>query len=169
LKKCAGALCGSWLERPTISLQNEAVYGIISSKKRGSASEKGELVEDEAEIGPGRRRAHRYKLEAPVRVKPEASSAPAIEASCKDVSAHGMYLLLSEDLELGSELELEITLPPEWPGRESSKVLCHGKVTRLEPRNADGKIGIGAEITNLNFSEITKSLPGYSYKSWLAK
>lgn len=116
----------------------------------------------------GQRKDRRYKLEVPVRVKPTAPSKAEIEASSKDISAHGIYLVLSEELELGSELNLEITLPAELTGGENIKVICSGKVTRLEPRGIDRKFGIGAEIQNCDFSQINKALTNYSYKSWLA-
>lgn len=103
--------------------------------------------------GAEQRKHRRYNLAFPVRVQSKSrdTAAPPIETSTKDISAHGIYLVLSEGLEMGSELDLEITLPAELAGGKSVKLRCHGKVTRLEPRNAEGKIGVGAVIQDYEF------------------
>ena len=103
--------------------------------------------------GVEQRKHRRYNLAFPVRVQPKAraNTAPPIETSTKDISAHGIYMVISEDLEIGSELELEITLPAELAGGKSVKLRCRGKVARLEPRNAEGKIGVGAIIQDYEF------------------
>jgi PilZ domain-containing protein len=93
----------------------------------------------------------RYRLALPVRIKPKSRSGPVIETSSKDLSARGIYLVLSENLELGSELDLEITLPEEISGGNIVKLRCRGKVARLEPRDAEGKIGVGAVIQSYKF------------------
>jgi c-di-GMP-binding flagellar brake protein YcgR len=103
--------------------------------------------------GAEQRKHRRYNLSFPVRVKPKSKdiAAPPIETSTKDISARGIYLVLSEELELGSELELEITLPAELAGGKSVKLRCRGKVARLEPKNAEGKVGVGAVIQDYEF------------------
>jgi hypothetical protein len=113
----------------------------------------GESVRTNVNRGSEQRRHRRYNLAFPVRVKSKTSdiTAPAIETSSKDISAHGIYLVLSEDLALGSELDLEITLPAELAGGKSVKLRCRGKVARLEPRNAEGKIGVGAVFQDYEF------------------
>ena len=103
--------------------------------------------------GAEQRKHRRYNLSFPVRVKPKGKdiTTPPIETSTKDISARGIYLVLTEDLQMGSELELEITLPAELAGGKSVKLRCRGKVARLEPKNAEGKIGVGAVIQDYEF------------------
>jgi hypothetical protein len=103
--------------------------------------------------GAEQRKHRRYNLALPVRVqsKARATTAPPIETATKDISTHGIYLVLSEDLEMGSELDLEITLPAELAGGKSVKLRCRGTVARLEPRNAEGKIGVGAVLQDYEF------------------
>ena len=103
--------------------------------------------------GAEHRKYRRYNLTLPVRVKSRTSEidAPAIETSTTNLSAHGIYLLISEDLEMDSALDLEITLPAELTGGNSVKLRCRGKVVRLEPKNAAGKFGVGAVIQDYSF------------------
>lgn len=113
----------------------------------------GESVGTNVQGGAEQRKYRRYYLSFPVRVQPKSkiSTAPPIETSTKDISAHGIYLVVSEDLEMGSELDLEITLPAELAGGKIVKLRCTGKVARLEPKNAEGKIGVGAVIQYYEF------------------
>ena len=122
-----------------------------------------ENVAKEAEIGKSmrtnvqseaeQRKHRRYNLAFPVRVqsKSRATAAPPIETSTRDISARGIYLVLSEGLEMGPELDMEITLPAELAGGKSVKLRCRGKVARLEPKNNEGKIGVGAVIHDYEF------------------
>ena len=109
-------------------------------------------------VGAEQRKHRRFNLAFPIRVKRKSQdpSAPAIETSTRDISARGIYLVISEDLEMGSELDLEITLPAELAGGKSVKLRCRGKVARLEPRNAEGKIGVGAVIQDYEFLQDIK-------------
>ena len=113
----------------------------------------GESVRTNVRSASEQRKHRRYNLAFPVRVRPKtrATTAPTIETSTKDISAHGIYLVLSEGLEMGSELDLEITLPGELAGGKSVKLRCRGKVVRLEPKNAEGKIGVGAVLQDCEF------------------
>ena len=138
----------------------------ISGNTAYSARKWAELAEEEPKSLPEQRRDRRYDLEVPVRVIP-ASWAGALKALSKDFSAHGVYLVLNQELELGSMADMEITLPPDWPGRACETVFCLGKVKRLEPRNTDGRIGLGAELTDFDFIQILKAMPNYSYKLWM--
>ena len=113
----------------------------------------GESVRTNTQRGAEQRKHRRYKLSFPVRVRPRTrdAAAPAVETSTKDISAHGIYLVVSEDLEMGSELDLEITLPAELAGGKVVKLRCRRKVARLEPKNAEGKVGVGAVIQAYEF------------------
>ena len=103
--------------------------------------------------GAEQRKHRRYNLAFPVRVQPKtsATTAPPIETSTKDISTRGLHLVLSGDMEIESELDLEITLPTELAGGKSVKLRCRGKVARLGPKNAEGKIGVGAVIHTYEF------------------
>jgi hypothetical protein len=52
---------------------------------------------------------------------------------------------------LGSEIEFTLTLPPEITLTESIRVHCKGRVVRVEPAAAGGKIGIAAIIERYEF------------------
>ena len=113
----------------------------------------GEFVKNNMQGGPEQRKHRRYNLAFPVRVQPKtsATTAPPIETSTKDISTRGLHLVLSGDMEIESELDLEITLPAELAGGKSVKLRCRGKVARLEPKNNEGKIGVGAVIHDYEF------------------
>lgn len=118
----------------------------------------GESVRTNVQRGAEQRKHRRYSLAFPVRVKPRTQdgTAPTIETSTKDISAHGIYLVISEDLEMGSELDLEITLPTELAGGKIVKLRCRGKISRLERKNAEGKVGVGAVIQDYEFFQEDK-------------
>ena len=108
------------------------------------------------------RKHPRYNLSLPVRVRAKGRSAPPIETSSNDISANGIYFTLSEGLELGSELELEIDLPQELTRGEKVRVRCRARIARVERMDSQGKIGVGAIIKRYRF---TKAAPGSGKRS----
>jgi c-di-GMP-binding flagellar brake protein YcgR len=99
--------------------------------------------------GVDHRRHHRYRLSIPVDVQPKAAA--ALRTSTQDISARGVYFVLSEGINLGSELELSLALPPEQCQGRSVRVHCRGRVVRRDSLNGQGKIGIAAIIEEYRF------------------
>ncbi len=95
------------------------------------------------------RRHHRFDLSLPVKVRPAATL--EIETSTKDISASGISFTMSRDCELGSELEWELTLPPELCQGNNVRIRCRGKVVRVDRLDAPGKIGVAATIETYEF------------------
>lgn len=101
--------------------------------------------------GIEQRKHRRYNLPFPVLVRSKDRGEPPIETSSKDISASGIFLVLSEEFALGTELEMEVTLPAELTGGKSVQLRCRGKIIRMEHMNSEGKIGVGASITRYEF------------------
>lgn len=106
--------------------------------------------------GIERRRYHRYLLSLPVRVRSKAKAGELVETSTKDISAHGIYIFLPEELELGSELELDIKLPVEISGMKDVRVHCRSKIARLDRKLEEGRVGVGAVIEHYEFVQESK-------------
>ena len=73
-----------------------------------------------------------------------------IDTATRDISARGIYFSLNGDFELGTELECEITLPPELCHGNSMQVKCRGRIVRVE-RNDEDSIGVAATIEDYEF------------------
>ncbi len=100
--------------------------------------------------GVERRKHRRFGLSLPLRVRPMAGAA-AVATSTKDISARGIYFALSEKLEEGSELELELALPPEICQGSTVRVHCRGRIVRVERPDSEGRVGVAATIEAYEF------------------
>ena len=61
-----------------------------------------------------RRTARRYDLSLPVIIRVPAERLPdSQKGKTRDVSTRGLYFVLDQDLEAGSELDITMTLPAE--------------------------------------------------------
>ena len=92
-----------------------------------------------------RRKAHRYSLFLPVIV--ETSRQRSRNASLRNVSARGAYLLVDADDNLlpGAELDLTLTFPKETTGAEVL-VRAHGRAVRLDKSAGEGTGHIGLAV-----------------------
>ena len=96
-----------------------------------------------------RRTARRYDLTLPVIIRvPAERAADTQKGKTRDVSTRGLYFVLDEDLEPGSELDITLTLPAEITQGSEVFVRALGKVVRVEKRYQDGsgRMGIAAVI-----------------------
>jgi hypothetical protein len=67
------------------------------------------------------------------------------------VSAAGVYIHADAELEVGSHIEFEITLPSDIiGGNHDVRVRCQGRVIRRE-QPADDKGGVACVIDNYKF------------------
>jgi hypothetical protein len=69
----------------------------------------------------------------------------------RDVSARGICFFMDASVAEGAEIEFTLTLPPEITLTESIRVHCRGKVVRVEPQDAGGRVGIAAVIDRYEF------------------
>lgn len=100
-------------------------------------------------LGTEKRRHRRFDLSLPVAVRMETAS--EIKTATKDISARGIYFTMDEGYQLGSQLECVVTLPPELCQGNMIQVRCRGKIVRVEPPDAQKKVGIAASIEDYEF------------------
>ena len=101
-------------------------------------------------------RKQRYQLLLPLRVwirqvrKGLAASRRKLllveETVTENISSTGCYFSLSDVPEIGSKVEMEIAMQPEKDRAQTGKVLCSGKVVRVEPAAQRGKAGVACKI-----------------------
>jgi c-di-GMP-binding flagellar brake protein YcgR len=96
-----------------------------------------------------RRTARRYDLSLPVSIRFAAESLiNRQEGKTRDISTRGLYFVVPQDLEAGSDLDITLTLPAEITHGGDVIVRAQGKVVRIEPRLEDGesRLGVAAII-----------------------
>ena len=96
-----------------------------------------------------RRTARRYDLSLPVIIRVPTERLPdSQKGKTRDVSTRGLYFVLDQDLEAGSELDITLTLPAEITHGGEVFVRALGKVVRVERRMEDGsaRLGVAAVI-----------------------
>lgn len=109
-----------------------------------------------------RRTARRYDLSLPViiRVPPERGTNPQ-EGKTRDVSTRGLYFVMEQNLEAGSELDITLTLPAEMTHGTEVFVRALGRVVRVEKRMEEGsaRMGIAALIERYDIirSEVARA------------
>src|SRR3982074_3916753 len=91
-----------------------------------------------------RRIARRYDLSLPVIIRvPTERVADTQKGKTRDVSTRGVYFVLDQDLEAGSELDITLTLPAEITHGADVFVRALGKVVRVERRMEEGSSRVG--------------------------
>lgn len=96
-----------------------------------------------------RRTARRYDLSLPVIIRvPTERQVDSQEGKTRDISTRGLYFVIGQDMEAGSELDITMTLPAEITHGTEVFVRALGKVVRVERRNEDGtpRMGVAAVI-----------------------
>src|SRR5947209_20569789 len=96
-----------------------------------------------------RRTARRYDLSLPVIIRvPAERAADTQKGKTRDISTRGVYFVIDQDLEAGSELDITLTLPAEVTRGIEVFVRASGKVIRVERRIEDGdqRMGVAAVI-----------------------
>jgi len=96
-----------------------------------------------------RRTARRYDLTLPVSVRFAAENLVSRQqGKTRDISTRGLYFVISQDLEAGSELDITLTLPAEITHGSDVLVRAQGKVVRVERRLEEGesRLGVAAVI-----------------------
>ena len=96
-----------------------------------------------------RRTARRYDLSLPIIIRvPTERALDTQQGKTRDVSTRGLYFVIEQDLEAGSELDITLTLPAEITHGTEVFVRALGKVVRVEQRMEDGntRMGVAAVI-----------------------
>jgi hypothetical protein len=96
-----------------------------------------------------RRTTRRYDLSLPVIIRiPTEGQVDSQEGKTRDISTRGLYFVIEQDLEAGSELDITLTLPAEITHGTEVFVRALGKVVRVERRMEDGtaRMGVAAVI-----------------------
>jgi len=96
-----------------------------------------------------RRTSRRYDLTLPIIIR--VASEPAMdsqEGKTRDISTRGLYFVVDQKLQAGSELDITLTLPAEITHGTEVFVRALGKVIRVEQRseNGDQRMGVAAVI-----------------------
>jgi len=96
-----------------------------------------------------RRTARRYDLSLPIIIRiPTERELDTQQGKTRDVSTRGLYFVVQQNLEAGSELDITMTLPAEITHGTEVFVRALGKVVRVERRIEDGntRMGVAAVI-----------------------
>jgi PilZ domain len=91
-----------------------------------------------------RRNARRYDLSLPIIVRiPTERAVRNQNGKTRDISTRGLYFVIDQDLQAGSELDITLTLPAEVTHSNEVFVRAMGKVVRVEPRGEDDELRMG--------------------------
>ncbi len=101
--------------------------------------------------GTDQRKHPRFALALPAKVRLQTVAEPSIEACTKDISSKGIYFVMSQNPEPGSELEFEVRLPEEITGGKTIQLRCRGKIVRVDRRESEDQVGIAATIEQYEF------------------
>jgi len=96
-----------------------------------------------------RRTTRRYELSLPIIIRiPTERALDTQQGKTRDVSTRGLYFVVEQNLEAGSELDITLTLPAEITHGSEVFVRALGKVVRVERRMEDGntRMGVAAVI-----------------------
>jgi hypothetical protein len=96
-----------------------------------------------------RRTARRYDLSLPIIIRVPAERAPdSQQGKTRDISTRGLYFVVDQNLESGSQLDITLTLPAEITHGTEVFVRALGKVVRVERREEEGgaRMGVAAVI-----------------------
>jgi len=98
------------------------------------------------------RTGKRFPLELPIKIHRSEESGQHSGVT-GNLSAAGVYIRADASLEVGSNVEFEIALPPEVTGaKENVIVQCRGRVVRTdEPGNATEARGVACVIDSYDF------------------
>ncbi len=96
-----------------------------------------------------RRTARRYDLSLPILIRvPKEHVGDSQNGKTRDISTRGLYFVIDQDLQAGSELDITLTLPGEITRGSAVLVRAMGKVVRVERRKEDEseRLGVAAVI-----------------------
>jgi hypothetical protein len=105
---------------------------------------------------PSELRPRRYQLFLPLKVwirswgKGKQSQNPEAdveeETVTENISSAGCYFLLSEEPKVGSRVDMEVQMAPKPGGKPNSRMICRGRVVRVQKGKGSSKTGVGCAI-----------------------
>ena len=110
------------------------------------------------------RHGKRFFLSFPLQVRMESSvpkislqgdSAYVENTVTENISSSGCYFHLSREVPVGTNLELEITIPGTR-GEAEDKVCCRGKVVRVDRPASNGRVGVATTIESYHFGKTSR-------------
>ncbi len=91
-----------------------------------------------------RRTTRRYDLSLPIIIRiPSAWTLASRQGKTRDISTRGLYFVVDQNLEAGSELDITLTLPAEITRGCEVFVRALGKIVRIDRRMEDGNTHMG--------------------------
>ena len=96
-----------------------------------------------------RRTTRRYGLSLPIIIRvPSDRESDSQQGKTRDISTRGLYFVVNQNMEAGSQLDITLTLPAEMTQGTEVFVRALGRVVRVEPRSEDGneRMGVAAII-----------------------
>ena len=96
-----------------------------------------------------RRTTRRYGLSLPIIIRvPSDRESDSQQGKTRDISTRGLYFIVNQNMEAGSQLDITLTLPAEMTQGTEVFVRALGRVVRVEPRSEDGneRMGVAAII-----------------------
>ncbi len=96
------------------------------------------------------RRSQRFELALPLTLIRGSRGEINRLGETRNLSSTGVYFVVGEAVELGSPLEFVVTLPDEISLRGQVRLLCKGKVTRIEQQE-QSLVGVAATIERYEF------------------
>ena len=106
-----------------------------------------------------RRSSRRYDLSLPVVIRvPLEKEESSRKGKTRDISTRGIYFTVDQDLIVGAEVDLTITVPAEVTGGKEVFIRAKSKVLRLEktPESGFPQVGVAAVI---ELFEIIRNAP----------
>jgi hypothetical protein len=95
------------------------------------------------------RRSQRFQLALPLTLLQGSRTEVNKVGETRNLSSTGVYFVVGEAVELGSHLEFVVTLPDEISLTGPVRLLCKGKVTRVEQQ--EDLVGVAATIERYEF------------------
>ena len=91
-----------------------------------------------------RRTSRRYDLTLPVEIRANKEPGSSMQQGrTRDVSTRGVYFVIGQEIEAGSELDITMTLTSEMTRGTEVHVRALGRTIRVEERTEDGQARIG--------------------------
>ncbi|MBI1955413.1 MAG: PilZ domain-containing protein [Acidobacteria bacterium] len=79
----------------------------------------------------------------------------AEEETCTDnISTRGCHFFLSHKPAVGTETEMEITVPMRWAGGKESKIRCQGRIVRVEKGQNGERAGVASTIERYEIAPV---------------
>ena len=108
------------------------------------------MPEERAYFSKEHRRSQRFQLTLPLILTRSSRGEIHKVGETRNLSSTGVYFIIDEPIELGSSLEFTVTMPEETSMAGLVRLVCKGKVTRVEQQEA-AVVGVASTIERYEF------------------